>query len=193
LYQEKAQDNPYLADFYKSGTNKYGYELQISLLTERFEQQQKINWNGKGAVQDRSIYEDSIFCKMLMEDKKIKERDYATYMQLSKIMYRFLGKPDLIVFLDISPEEAIKRLKMRNRYIESTVPLKYLQRLHEAYKDFISKISKRIRVISVDYKKYHFDYTTQEEFNKGIAIVAKKMAISVKKEWEKEVNVTYLK
>jgi len=34
------------------------------LLNARFKQQQIIIWNGKGGVQDRTIYEDSIFAKV---------------------------------------------------------------------------------------------------------------------------------
>ncbi len=37
---------------------------QIYLLNKRFEQHQQIIWQGKGGVQDRTIYEDSIFAKV---------------------------------------------------------------------------------------------------------------------------------
>ena len=40
---------------------KYGFALQVYLLNKRFKQQQQIIWQGKGGVQDRTIYEDSVF------------------------------------------------------------------------------------------------------------------------------------
>lgn len=35
------------------------------LLNRRFQQQQQIIWGGSGGVQDRTIYEDSVFARML--------------------------------------------------------------------------------------------------------------------------------
>ena len=40
---------------------KYSFALQVYLLNKRFKQQQQIIWQGKGGVQDRTIYEDSVF------------------------------------------------------------------------------------------------------------------------------------
>lgn len=130
VYLENAQNNPYLKDFYESKTKKYGFNLQISLLKDRYNQQQKIIWLSKGAVQDRTIYEDSVFCKMLYDNGNIEKRDYNTYVELFNIMKNFLRRPDLIIYLDISPEESMKRLKLRNRNIENSVPLSYLKNLH---------------------------------------------------------------
>ncbi len=37
---------------------------QVYLLNRRFQQHQQIIWQGKGGVQDRTIYEDSVFAKV---------------------------------------------------------------------------------------------------------------------------------
>jgi deoxyadenosine/deoxycytidine kinase len=58
-------DNEYLADFYQNMA-KYSFQLQVYLLNHRFRQHQEIIWCGKGAVQDRSIYEDAIFAKVCL-------------------------------------------------------------------------------------------------------------------------------
>ena len=63
VYYEPVTDNTYLEDFYKD-RKKYGFAMQVYLLNARFKQQQEIIWGGKGGVQDRSIYEDSIFAKV---------------------------------------------------------------------------------------------------------------------------------
>ena len=65
---------------------KYGFAMQIYLLNKRFKQQQEIIWNGKGGVQDRTIYEDSIFAKMLRDAGLMEERDYETYVSLFQNM-----------------------------------------------------------------------------------------------------------
>ena len=63
-YYEPVADNEYLADFYQD-TARYSFAMQVYLLNRRFQQHQEIIWRGRSAVQDRTIYEDSIFAKML--------------------------------------------------------------------------------------------------------------------------------
>ena len=62
VHYEPVTDNVYLEDFYKD-MSRYGFPLQIYLLNKRFRQQQQIVWEGRGGVQDRTIYEDAIFAK----------------------------------------------------------------------------------------------------------------------------------
>ena len=38
--------------------------LKVYLLNRRFQQHQSIIWQGQGGVQDRTIYEDSVFAKV---------------------------------------------------------------------------------------------------------------------------------
>jgi hypothetical protein len=56
------------------------------------------------SLPDRSIYEDSIFAKILMTSGNMDERDYRTYMDLFSNMSNFMRKPNLIVHLDVTPE-----------------------------------------------------------------------------------------
>lgn len=66
VYYEPVTDNVYLEDFYLD-RKQHGFAMQVYLLNARFKQQQEIIWGGKGGVQDRSIYEDSIFAKVCIE------------------------------------------------------------------------------------------------------------------------------
>lgn len=66
VYYESVEDNEYLEDFYRD-TARYAFATQIYLLNKRFQQHQLIIWRGRSAIQDRTIYEDSIFAKMLAE------------------------------------------------------------------------------------------------------------------------------
>jgi len=107
IYYEPVKDNVYLEDFYMD-IKKYSFPMQVYLLNARFKQQQEIIWNGKGGVQDRSIYEDSIFAKMLYESGLMEERDYETYQSLFRNMSNFMKVPSVIVHLDVSPEESMR-------------------------------------------------------------------------------------
>ena len=133
---------------------KYSFPLQVYLLNIRFKQHQQIIWQGRGAVQDRSIYEDSIFAKILMESGLMEQRDYRTYMDLFSNMSNFMRKPNLIVHLDVSPEESMERIKMRARGCETGITLEYLKKLYEGYESFLSDIAKVIPVIKVKYSSF---------------------------------------
>lgn len=63
-------------------------------------------------------------------------------------------KPNLIVHLDVTPEESKRRIDMRKRECESNISLDYLSRLHAAYEDFMEDIARIIPVIRVNYEKF---------------------------------------
>ena len=174
IYYEPVTDNIYLEDFY-GDMQKYSFPLQIYLLNKRFKQQQQIVWlvgrrhtarcvyifhlwylyrGGKGGVQDRTIYEDCVFAKMLKDGGLMDERDYGTYIELFQNMSNFMKKPNIIVHLDLSPDEAMERIKLRARGCEVGITLEYLQGLHKAYDEFIQEIAKTVPVIKVDYSSF---------------------------------------
>jgi deoxyadenosine/deoxycytidine kinase len=153
VHYEPVLDNEYLADFYKD-PKRYSFALQVYLLNKRFEQHQHIIWSRKFGVQDRSIYEDSVFAKMLYESGMMEERDYRCYRSLFANMSNFMRKPDIIVHLDVTPEQSMERIRLRARDCESTISLDYLTQLHAAYEDFIADISRVIPVIRVDWSEF---------------------------------------
>jgi len=154
VHYEPVSDNVYLEDFYQD-MSRYGFPLQIYLLNKRFRQQQQIVWEGRGGVQDRTIYEDAIFAKMLRDDGLMEEREYQTYLSLFNNMSNFMRKPNLIVYLDVSPEESYERIRARSRECESGLPLEYLKKLAAAYENFLEDISKIIPVLRVNWAQFH--------------------------------------
>lgn len=153
VYYEPVEDNEYLEDFYRD-TRSHAFAMQIYLLNRRFQQHQEIIWRGRSAVQDRTIYEDSIFARMLAESGMMDERDYRTYSELFRHMSNFMCKPNVIVYLDVSPELSQERMQQRGREMESGVSLDYLNALYRGYEEFITDISRVIPVIRVDYDRY---------------------------------------
>jgi deoxyadenosine kinase len=153
VHYEPVADNDYLADFYRD-TPRYSFAMQVYLLNRRFQQHQEIIWRGRSAVQDRTIYEDSIFAKMLARTGLMEERDSRTYVQLFRHMSNFMCKPSVIVYLDVSPESSYERIRMRSRGVESGIKLEYLAALYDGYQEFVASISKVVPVIRVDYERF---------------------------------------
>lgn len=69
-------------------------------------------------------------------------------------LYLRRKKPNLIVHLDVSPEESKRRIDMRSRECESGISVEYLRNLYAAYEEFIEDISRIIPVIRVNYERF---------------------------------------
>jgi deoxyadenosine kinase len=153
VYYEPVAENEYLADFYRD-TARYAFATQIYLLNKRFAQHQEIIWRGGGGVQDRTIYEDSVFAKTLVDLGLMDERDYRTYLGLFKHMSNFMCRPNMIVFLGLSPESSLERIRERARGVETGITLDYLRALDKNYQEFIGQISRTVPVIKVSWEQY---------------------------------------
>ena len=173
VYYEPIIENEYLEDFYRD-MKRYSFSFQIYLLNCRFRQHQQVLWNGTGGIQDRTLYEDSIFAKVLYEDGNMEEREYKTYLNLFKSMSNFMKKNTLIIHLDCKPEESLERIKKRARGCETGITLGYLTKLYNGYEEFIKQISKVIPVLRVNYSRFKS---------------AEEMAEIIKKEYESMQNV----
>ncbi|MBW2732271.1 MAG: deoxynucleoside kinase [Deltaproteobacteria bacterium] len=153
VHYEPVIDNEYLDDFYRE-TARYAFPMQIYLLNRRFKQHQEIIWRGRGGVQDRTIYEDAIFAKTLRDSGMMEARDYATYVDLFRNMSNFMCRPNVIVYLDVTPEVSMARIRERSRGCEVGVDLAYLTALRENYEEFLEEVSRVIPVIRVDYDEF---------------------------------------
>ena len=153
-YNEPVKDNPYLVDFY-ADMNRWGAMMQIHLLFRRFEQHQQIVWNKrKGAVQDRTIYEDTIFARMLHDAGFIDQRDYETYTGHFNVMKRFLVYPDVLIYLRVSPKVSMQRIRERGRTSEGGITLEYMENLYNGYENFIQEMNHYTRVLTLDWNEY---------------------------------------
>ncbi|MCC6751407.1 MAG: deoxynucleoside kinase [Deltaproteobacteria bacterium] len=153
VHYEPVADNEYLEDFYRE-TSRYAFAMQIYLLNRRFQQHQEIIWRGRGGVQDRTIYEDAIFAKTLRDLGHMEPRDYETYVTLFRNLSNFMCRPHVIVYLDVSPESSLERIKQRSRGFEAGVSLEYLARLAANYEEFLAEISRLIPVIRVNWNEF---------------------------------------
>jgi deoxyadenosine/deoxycytidine kinase len=159
---EEVDGNPYLEHFYKD-MKGYGTMMQVWLLNHRFRQHREFVTRislGKirGVVQDRTIWEDTIFARMLNEhpDKIITDLDYNTYLDLfDNMVLRELVFPQILIYLDCSPETAIKRIGSRGRVMESAVSIEYLRMLKANYEQFIGEMEQAgVRILRIKWETF---------------------------------------
>lgn len=168
VYHESAQDSPILPKFY-ADQQKYAFQLQFDLLQRRVKQQQKIAWSGHGGVQDRTIYEDTVFVRMLHKQGKLSTEEVQIYHEHFDLHVRNMIRPNVIVHLDVSPEEAHRRIVERNRQMEQHIPLQYLQDLSDAYEEFLNRIHHTVPVIRLDWNTFQKPEVVAECIAKAVA------------------------
>ena len=76
--------------------------------------------------------------------------EYKTYLNMHKIIASQTAYPELFIWLSITPEQTLERIKTRSRDCESSIPIEYLRNLYIAYKTVLERLSKHTTIITVD-------------------------------------------
>ncbi|PFK99866.1 deoxyguanosine kinase [Priestia megaterium] len=152
LFEElsNADTEDLLNRFYANKT-RWAFTLQIHFLNERFRMIKEIHKKGRGIL-DRSIFGDNIFAEMLAEDREAGEEgmtyeEYRTYDTLLDNMLEHAQPPDLLIYLECSPEVAKQRIDNRGRGLESTVEMSYWERLNQKYSDWYENYKHSAKVL----------------------------------------------
>lgn len=130
LILEKAEENPFLSQFYWD-RKKYAFQTQIFFLLNRFQQQREIaqyDLFNQITLSDYLFAKDRIFASMNLDDHEL-----ALYDQIYSLLNGQIPTPDLVIFLQAKPEVLHHRIKSRNIAHEKDVDLEYLKTLTEAY------------------------------------------------------------
>ncbi|MFT7520135.1 MAG: deoxyadenosine/deoxycytidine kinase [Kiritimatiellia bacterium] len=166
---EPFADNPYLDDFY-GDMRAWAFHSQIWFLSHKYRVHKELEKAGGTLIQDRTIYEDAeIFATHLYKSKRMKKRDYETYVELYGAMKAALQPPDVLIYLRCSVRSIRRRVKQRGRPSEQQMPARYLRSLNGLYEDWIDRWEGS-PVITWDTEKqdYLSDLVDRIEFHKAI-------------------------
>lgn len=165
---EPVETNPMLDKFY-ADPKKYAFPMQMYLMAKRHAMQQLAAWEAtagatiagtefKGAVVDRGLPGDRVFCKLHVQEGNIDPEMWEVYETFYDVMSLNLPTPSLLVFLDVEPEVAHERMTKRGRSAEAGVPVEYLRKLRRGYLDLLVEIesgthawSRGMRVVRVPW------------------------------------------
>jgi len=160
-FEEPVVDNPILDKFYHDRT-RYSFPLQVFFLNKRFEHIKKAT-EVKNAVMDRSIYGDAIFARMLNLNGEMSDEEFAIYAELLENMLEHVQAPKLMVYLEVSVDEAMRRIHKRGRDYELIVEREYWERLNQEYEDYFGQYTLspllRINVDNLDFENNPEDRT----------------------------------
>lgn len=154
-FEEPVDNNPFLIDYYKNPA-RWSFTLQTYYLWERYKQAHEAymrSLKGEIVIIDSSIYSDYAFAILQYKSKYFTDDEYTTYLNMHKILATQTAYPDIVIKLNLSPEQTLERIKKRSRDCESNIPLQYLQDLDKAYSDVFDKLKRHTDIIEIDARK----------------------------------------
>jgi deoxyguanosine kinase len=135
---ERAEDNPFLADFYKDPA-RYRFQTQMFFLLSRFSQQQEMaqpDLFTRITISDYLFDKDRIFAYLNLD-----ENELTLYEQFYKILGPKIVRPDLVIFLQADTDALLRRIKQRARPFEKEIDHDYIAAVNEAYNQFFFRYS----------------------------------------------------
>ena len=133
LVLEQADQNPFLERFYKN-PRAAAFQTQLFFLFQRARQLEDVRQEdlfGAVRVADYLLEKDRLFARVTLDDA-----EYALYERVYERVVVDAPKPDLVVYLQASPEVLFARIQKRAVPMELQIPDAYLRALCDAYNDF---------------------------------------------------------
>jgi deoxyadenosine/deoxycytidine kinase len=127
------EDNKFLASFYE-GESGAAFQTQMGFLIARYEQLRELE---SGVNRARAIVADYIFEKdKLFANLNLADAELEIYNRYYNLFRDQLPTPDLVIYLQASPEVLKKRLRKKNVASEHQISDDYIDQVHKAYEHF---------------------------------------------------------
>ena len=129
----ESEENPFLRAFYE-GQPGAAFQAQFEFLIRRFEQLRALDLGPRSqklVVADFIFEKDKIFACLNLNDQELR-----TYNRYYNFFRESLPIPDLVIYLQATPEVLKKRLKKKNASAEKAISDDYLEEVIKAYEHF---------------------------------------------------------
>jgi deoxyguanosine kinase len=133
LLLEAPDTNPFLERFYRDSA-RYALPTQLFFLFQRINQLRDLGQRDlfrKLFVSDFLLDKDPLFASLTLNDDEL-----ALYRQIYASLSPQAPTPDLVIYLQASPEALIERIARRGNPMETAISDAYLRELCDAYTRF---------------------------------------------------------
>lgn len=127
------ENNPFLRGFY-NGDPGAAFQAQFAFLMARYEQLASLDLRGnpnRTFVADYIFEKDKLFACLNLNDQELE-----IYNRYYNFFREQLPSPDLVIYLQATPEVLKKRLKKKNFASEKAISDDYLEEVIKAYEHF---------------------------------------------------------
>lgn len=135
LILEEFEENPFLSKFY-TDRQRYAFQTQICFLLSRYRQQRQTvpqALSRGNLIADYTFEKDALFAQLNLSGDEL-----ATYQLVHDALAERIPVPDLIVYLRVDTDIALKRIAMRDRTYERDMDRDYIDALNQAYENHFS-------------------------------------------------------
>lgn len=130
---EKPEENPFLTHFYQDPA-RHALPTQLFFLFQRINEVRdlvQMDLFRTSSVADYLFDKDALFARLNLSDD-----EFALYQNIYRNLAPQAPPPDLVIYLQASPEALIERVRRRAIAYERQIADSYLIRLSQAYSDF---------------------------------------------------------
>jgi len=124
------ENNPFLDRFYKAESGM-AFTAQMWFLMERYEQMRREKNPGDAIVSDYIFEKDKLFAYVNLSDAEL-----ALYNRYYQMFREQVPTPDLVIYLQATPEVLKQRLKRKGVAGERDVSDAYIEQLAAAYEHY---------------------------------------------------------
>lgn len=133
LLLEQPASNPFLEPYYRA-PERYVLPCQLAYLMHRHDQLSELTLGDHGAVADYVYEKDTLHAHWLLTGAELN-----LYERIAETLASRIRPPDLLVWLDVSPETCLARIAKRGAPGEESITLAYLAELQSRYDDLLAR------------------------------------------------------
>lgn len=123
-----------MLDRFYDNQSRWSAIIQVMFLSERFRDIKRAESSEIHSIFDRSIYGDEIFAKTIHDRGQMTDDEFAIYESLLENMLEHVSPPELLIYIDVTVDTAIKRINKRARSTEAdSIPKDYMEDLRYNY------------------------------------------------------------
>lgn len=155
LVLEQFEENPFLDRFYED-RRRWGFQTQLAFLASRFKQQKELHHPDlfhQTLVSDYAFDKDRIFAHINLSGDELQ-----LYESLYSLMEPNTRRPDLVVYLQSTPERLMHNIRQRGRSYETDMDPAYIAELNDAYNYYFRRYEKSpllvVQAASIDFVEY---------------------------------------
>jgi len=166
-FSEPVLDKGYLELFY-SDPKRWAFSFQVEMLRRRWDIHRLAMLEARvgnvaGVLLDRGLPGDFVFGGLHRKAGNIHELEWQTYKALYQEFMSVPNiQPTMLIYLNVTPEKALARIKKRARPSEENITLQYLSDLQEAYLKLIYEIeggkhpwSHGMQIVRIEWTEDH--------------------------------------
>jgi len=154
-----------ILEIFYNNKKRWAYSFQMNALITRLKRLEKALEYNDLVICERTVETDkNCFAKELYDSKCINNLEWKLYNQwYNWLIEKTPSKPSGIIYLECSPTICNERIKKRERKEESSIPIEYLNNIHQKHEDWISnyKLNNNIPILTLDVNP---DYDVEPEY-----------------------------